>query len=660
MEDSTARIALLALLLISLPSAFGATCAPGHPTPVIAITSHADGTFSLGSSLTIEGWARRGGTPIVSVTVNDVSVLPLTGDPQNGTWSYELGLDPVAIINPVVAEMVLASGATFRRRITVIAGDSIADGSMSPESIALRLNDTGLDQVEPVITSLVNLDPATLVPPDTVVIHEYCYFDTIFGCVGSARATVDGNPAPSISGFAIDIDAETGQVDGDITLDDLFVRAKVEDVVGIPFTCFVDIGSAVTSIDGDYLLDPDALDPSLIDVTQSGGVSVSFTNFSDDTNCNGLLGGLVELFVGLFVGSFQDLMQTALEDFLDTADANNNTPIAGAIEVALGDVQIAGPIGEAIGVVLDTTLFEVSEDVDGITLGNDGSFVADPVLAGSCHDELTSLEMVPVDPCAFDDPCPVGQFCGAGPSQCVAHPESPDFPASFHVDETFPTLGATTPLGLNPYDMGLCVSTSSFNQLLKAQLECGLLTQDVTEISLFPSLPPVAITGEALVFFFPEIAMFPLSTAYKLELRPTISTIVTGDPGPGGELARLILGGLTVHLRDVNEEFPLLITLAVDTEIGLDVTFVGGEIQFSLSGPLAGATSVDVLRNFIGTDEPTLEFVVANLFAAAIPDLASALEGFPLPDFLGLQLGLVEIDRAGEFLSLFLDLSPAS
>jgi hypothetical protein len=40
------------------------------------------------------------------------------------------------------------------------------------------------------------------------------------------------------------------------------------------------------------------------------------------------------------------------------------------------------------------------------------------------------------------------------------------------------------------------------------------------------------------------------------------------------------------------------------------------------------------------------------------PSLADSLGTFPLPDFLGLQLQLVEIGKSGEFMSLFVDLVP--
>ena len=72
-----------------------------------------------------------------------------------------------------------------------------------------------------------------------------------------------------------------------------------------------------------------------------------------------------EAFIGLFISDLQnDFVKPGIENFLNTIDGNGNTPIAAAIEVALDAIEIAGPIGEAIGVSLEAPLFDITEDVD--------------------------------------------------------------------------------------------------------------------------------------------------------------------------------------------------------------------------------------------------------------------------------------------------------
>ena len=64
-----------------------------------------------------------------------------------------------------------------------------------------------------------------------------------------------------------------------------------------------------------------------------------------------------------------------------------------------------------------------------------------------------------------------------------------------------------------------------------------------------------------------------------------------------------------------------------------------------------------LLENPLFVNETLLDLLRPQLLAVAIPALGDSLGSFPLPDFVGLQLGLVDVDRNGEFMSLFLDLS---
>ena len=249
-------------------------------------------------------------------------------------------------------------------------------------------------------------------------------------------------------------------------------------VSGIGFTCYIDIHANSTTIAGDYTLEPNALLPSEIDVAQLGGVSVAFGGFSDSTDCNGFLGFIVEVLVGLFIGDVQDLMQPAFENYLDAVDAAGNTPIAGAIETALAGIEIAGPIGGPLGVDLEVPMFSVSEDPGGLTIGSDSRVTA----------------LAP-DPLAAD----------------------PD--ASFRQPESFPSFGPTAPNGL-PYHMAMSVSTSAFNQLLRAEVESGLLRMSFTEFDFGTGLQP--ITAGLLSLLVPEFGFLEPDKLLQIELAPTV------------------------------------------------------------------------------------------------------------------------------------------
>ncbi len=464
---------------------------------------------------------------------------------------------------------------------------------------------------------------------------------------------MSGSPPPSISGLDVAVDSQTGAVDGVVTLHDLFIETNVVAVTGIPFSCQVTFTSSSADVVGSYSLEPDALDPEFVDVSQNAAVNVLFHAFNDSTDCGGFLGFVVEFFINLLIGDLQGLIEPELEAFLDTPDAQGNTPVAGAVEEALAGIEIAGPLGQAIGVSLETQLSAVSEDVDGIGFLSDAAFVAAPVLAGQCIDDASGLPLEPPVACSNAAPCGAGQSCQGPGGECVAHPGSPDLGASYHVVEAAPSPGPLSPSGL-PYDLGLCISSSGFNQLLKSQIECGLLTTDVTEI---PGLG--RLDGAVLAFFLPEIAMFPLWTFYVLKVRGNVAPVVTGQLGPAGELAQLKLGAIQITLRDLAEELPGLARFRFDVDVGLEAAFAGGELGFSLSPPLPEDVAVTILNNNLGSSFSELQAVILQFLPITFPLLTDALGGFPLPDFLGLQLGLVEVERAGEYMTLYLDLAAA-
>jgi hypothetical protein len=248
-------------------------------------------------------------------------------------------------------------------------------------------------------------------------------------------------------------------------------------------------------------------------------------------------------------------------------------------------------------------------------------------------------------------------------ADCTPPAGAPDLLASYHIDELFPSFGATTPVGGLPYGLGMGVSTSSFNQLLKAQIECGLLLTSVTEISLDGVSPPEPITTDLLAALIPEFGVFAPGTPLRIDVRPTLAPVVTGATGPGGELAELRISHLAIDLViDDPEVNTLVLGGFIDTVVGLDLAFddLTGSLVFNLAPPSAGDVTAVITTNTIGVNAGLLEnFVLPGLVAELLPDLAGSLGEFPLPQFLGLNLEGVEISRNGEFMSLFADLTPA-
>ena len=117
----------------------------GDGPPQVLLISPANGTFTTEGSVLVSGILVNVNTEAVAdVLVNGVSALPLgAGD----TFSVTIPLDALEVVNPIVAEVIGQSGSVLRDRVTVMVGDSIADGDLSPGGVALRLNDGGLDEI---------------------------------------------------------------------------------------------------------------------------------------------------------------------------------------------------------------------------------------------------------------------------------------------------------------------------------------------------------------------------------------------------------------------------------------------------------------------------------------------------------------------------------
>ena len=514
------------------------------------------------------------------------------------------------------------------KRIVVIYGQSITDGNFSEDSVALRINDSGLNQLEPLIASGVAINPATLLPVGTVVISNYCAIPGPFGtCLGRETATV-ANPPPTITGFAIDADSMTNFVTGDVDIFNLRIDLQLSGSGAAP-NCGLRLTAANTQILGDYALQPDGVDPSNVDVNEIGDPVVSFTTFNQQFTsglCNfPLIGSLIQA----IIGNVEPTVRNGLQDYLKDPDGAGplDAPVADAIEVALANISIAGPIGDTLQVNLDTPLFDVLEDNAGITLGSDTRFVATPV-AGT-----------------------------PAPGECAQVPNAPNLAASYHIAEAFPSFGANTPGGF-PYNLAISISTSAFNQLLKAQIECGLLQTSLTEIDIGAGLQP--LTAGLLKVFMPTLSGFDSALPMRIDLKPTVAPFLTGNGGPGGEIGEIRIPQLIMEIHIDDGLHPgdsgLIIRGALDMTAGLGLSFVNGALTFSVSN-VTGLT-IAFLTNNVTANEAQLTTVLNFLLPTALPALGDGLGAFPLPEFFGLLLDGVEVSRNGQFYTLFTNLVP--
>ena len=592
----------------------GGSCGACIPFTV-TIDSPAHGVFSLASSVNVTGHTTGVGPAGADLTINGSPVVLA----PNGTFSSSIPLSAAQIFNPVHARLSRHfDGKTAFDRAVVIAGSSIPLGSGAPNGVGLRINDRGLDSIEPVATTLIDIDPSTFVTPGTVVLNDYCYAPVGSICFGSVDVTISGTPPPTIGPVGIALNSQTNTVDGDITINDLRVTVNVDNASGIPIHCSLHLTVPVIQIFGDFGLSPLSPQPTKVDVNQVGAVDVVASNVSHQTDCTGLFGDLTESLIGQAIGDVGALFSDGMEGFLNEVDGNGNTAIAGAIETSLAGVDIAGPVGQGLGIDIHAPFTSIVEDPIGITLAaNFAATVASP------------------------------------------DPRAPVFTATYHVNEAFPSFGANTPVQGLPYGLGLAISTSGFNQLLRGQIETGLLQSTLTEIDLGGGSVP--LNAGLLSVAFPQFATIPPATQIAIRIAPSLAPVLTGSAGPGGELGEVRMVQVEVEFVQ-NAGLPtekVHLKLAVDARIGLQLAFQPGGIGFLLSTPATGDVTVALLDNPLGISEATLQAFLPSVIGSFLPDLASALQTFPLPQFIGLSLTGLEVSRNGQYYSIFADLAPA-
>lgn len=662
------------------------TCV-GTQAPSIALTAPAENTFSTAASIPVTGTVTN---PNASQSIDVNETVVSTG--SQTSFSTNRNLSDSGLFHPLkpmtAAVRVTSQGYVDKDRRMVIKGQSIANAiclapgqpGCSPQSVALRINDSGLDKIEAIVADLVPLNPADLItlPMNNIFSQEQFPCGTVSADLidfDIGRALAPGTPT-----FTIELDAQTGQVFGRVRVFDLFVKARINMSAFTCSGCMARVIASQAIIDDFYLLSPHPLDASRIDVNEklpanpvvtlvdqlvcvggecgfcaggtrrdypcnSGFGSCPGSSCSSQGNCSAI-GFSIN---GLIADQIRPIIASSLADFLKDPDGTGpqDAPIAGAVEEGLSGLEISGPIGEGLGVLLKTPIFAVPIDNNGLTLNNDSSVTIDP----------------------NQPPPPLG---------------SPTFARSYHpVPAPFPSFGANTPVGNIPYDLAISLATSTFNQLLKALVEKGDFTFELTEIDLFGGPQPVTaslvgiLTG-VMVDADPNAPM-------TIRVVPHIPPLVTGNTGPlacnGGTnnakpcttnancpgglcqatLTELLIGQLAVEIiRNSNSE--IVLGGRADVKLGLGVITGVDGIGFTISEPAAGNLILELVENPYGADESILQASLPPLIGPLVPSLADGFGTIPLPTLFDLNVVPIEIHKMspdpGAHIAIFLNLAP--
>lgn len=599
----------------------------------VFIDTPANGVFTTAGSVVITGHYTTLPLGTVSISVNGVTLGPLEVNEVTKTFSHTVTLNSVAIFNPVLVVLTnTLNGDDVRDRIVVINGLSVPDGSFANQSVALRLNDTGLDAVEPLVGDLAagSFNLGTLLPPGTVLADE-CFI-TVIGCWGSAQVRI-ANPPPSFSHLTLAVDSKPNVVTGDIHIFDIRVDVFI-DGSGLVPDCGLRLTANSLQVLGDYELSPKPGDPSNVDVNltsgnPSGTPDINFAGFNHTFTSGICDDPIIGDIIQSFLPNIETTTRDAIRGFLKDPDQGGpaDSPVADAIEQVLEGISIAGPIGAGLGLTLESPLFTVAEDNVGITFGSNTRFSV---------------------------------VVGNDPGECQPPPGAPNLIASYAKSDPFPSFGANTPVGNVPYGLGICISTTGFNQLLRGQTECGLMRTSLTTIDLDGpgGNPALAIDSTLLSLIVPEFSQLPAHTPLRIDVAPTLAPIITGNNGPAGELTELKIAQVEMQVVEPGPE-TVWLSGALDTRLGLDLDFNGSGLGITLSPPTPGNLTIAVIENPLGANETQVEAVLPALLTPLIPQLAGAISGFPLPQFFGLNLQGLETSRNGQFLSLWANLVPA-
>jgi hypothetical protein len=210
--------------------------------------------------------------------------------------------------------------------LAAIASNARADVAIPPPGMSEA-------EFEALVAAEIAVDMASLLPPGTRVISNYCYHDSVFGCLGRVSVRIDYAAPPGHGSQSIDVGLPTTSLPVGLTLDDISVTGDVEGTPGRPVHCSIDLTGGTSTVDSDITL-AEIEGSSDIDATQLGTVTVGVGGFDDSTDCDGDLGFIAFTLAGLFVDEVETRLTSALQASMDTVDGEGNTPIAAALENA--------------------------------------------------------------------------------------------------------------------------------------------------------------------------------------------------------------------------------------------------------------------------------------------------------------------------------------
>ena len=587
------------------------------------ITSPGDGQIVAPGTMTVSGEIPSGYTAGGTLTVNGVA----TTVGADHKWTTSVATTPVGKVTVVEAIYTEPNGTVHRQRQAVVVGPKLVDGEFSPNGVGMRFTNTGLSNLGPVINSLAgsSFDISGLILAQNPLIPPT---DAGAGVTITGKAYEAGS-----GGVTVSAQSSTQGVKTHVAVTDLYLGLDLQLSGLVSGPCKLEVNVPTVTIDTNLDLRPTPSDPHLVDVNLIGApvvatptVNYEFISGKCDPS-SPVLGSIINSMAG---SKIQDTIKSGFSAQLADPDGSGplDSPIADAIETALAQISISGSVGTAVKAHLDAPFTTITEGADAIDFRANADF-------------YTTI--------------------GTGPQDCIPAPGSPNITNTFDTPGVYPTLGGTTPGG-QPYGLGLVVSSSAFNQLLASMTSCGLLNQDIHEISIGGGAP-LAVTSSILGFLVPQFSTaLPANTPMLVRVDPYFSPFLTGEAGLAGTSAELKLADLHISFVQPTPSGDVTwLTLGVDAPLGFDMGFdqVHGILAPTITPPAGTDVTARVLDNKVGAVESNIETLFPTLFPSFVSGIGDSFGAFPLPAFLGLKLDVVEVAKQGNSFVLYANLNPA-
>lgn len=606
-------------LLVPATATIVQACAPTiAPAPNLVVTQPAFGAFfapGAGNQCNVN-YAGN----VLNVADADLSVL--VGGSAVGTAGSAF-LTNLSITGPlqskVIAARRLSTNAVKRENTVVSCSPSLNANQAVSSGIGIRINDSGIDRLEPTINSTIASQVgnvgAQIVALSPIQIDQ-CVVDASLACVINLDSV--NITSASLGAFGVGLDSQTNQVAVNGSAFNLVANYEAE-ITGP--NCSGRINASSVSLTGGFNLSP-ASNPRNINVDLVSGPVVTVSNLTNTfTGFNPCNIPLIDSLINSFAEpQIKTQVENSVENALDDPDGGGSldSPLADAAESAIASLAPAAVVGSALGINLDAPFQSIVEDNVGVTFRIDAN----------------------LNPASID-------------------PASPQQGTTVDIPSTFPSYGAVAPNG-NVYDIALSLDPSLINKLLRSETQKGTFKLNINQLDfslINPAFPAgnQQITTTLLGLVIPDFAGITPAEPVEVQIRPTVAP---------AELDPTAVGTTTVRAAGVLLDFvgknsgKRHLRLAADGNVDLAVNVVGNTISVSTTQIQNLQVSL-IEGSLAGVSQLTFDILVAILAPLGQVKLEQSIESFTLPSILGIGFlpRLVGNDVGGNYLEFYLDLN---